>query len=168
MNTHGGANATAAYYAMWDQNSQAYTSGMRFGDGMSFTNHPVGRDLMGFATFVCDTLKTSDGRFWNRWSRAFSGGLEIALGGHDLLYMGNTQMGTEFAHRLQGGEPIGHAWLEDVWYADNNNHPSVANTGVNANDCWQRMGSNMSTVQGIPHLRDSAIGYVCWAGWNGM
>jgi hypothetical protein len=160
MNTHGGIyDWFTAQYAMWDQYSDAWTYYMRFGD--------KGRQLKVFATFSCDTFRTSDGHFVDRWAPAFRGGLKMGLGGHDLLYTGNTQMGVEFASRLQNGEPIGQAWNEAVWYADNNNHPSVANTGVNANDCWNRMGANMSTIQSIPALRDNQIGYYCWSGWNG-
>ncbi|MBV9032842.1 MAG: hypothetical protein JO182_00010 [Acidobacteriaceae bacterium] len=160
MTTHGGVlSSYVADYAMWDQNSEVWTSTMRFGE--------AGQQLKVFATFVCDTFKTSDGHFVDRWWRAFSGGLKMGLGAHDLLYTGNTQMGGEFASRLQDGEPIGRAWNEAVWYADNNNHPSVANTGVNSNDCWNRMGANMATIQAIPPLRDNQIGYYCWSGWNG-
>ncbi len=160
MNTHGGVvDAYNAIYAMWDQGSFAWTPQMRFGS--------TGKQLQVFATYACDTFQTSDGHFVDRWAPAFQGGLKIGLGGHDLVYDGNSQKGKEFAGRMQNGEPIGRAWLEAVWYADNDNHPSMANTGVNANDCWNRAGANLSSVQWTPALRDWQIGYYCWAGWNG-
>jgi Family of unknown function (DUF6345) len=160
METHGGiASSTDAIFAMWDYGLLAYTSQMRFGE--------AGQQLKLLATYSCDTLQTSDGHFWDRWGPAFSGGLKIALGAHDLLYDGNTQKGTEFASRLQDGESVGNAWLEAVWYADNSNHPSIANTGSDANDCWNRAGANLLTMENMPTLRDGQIGYVCWAGWNG-
>jgi hypothetical protein len=160
MNTHGGINSnTDAGYAMWDYWSEAHSSFMRFGD--------KAKGLKVFATYACDTFKTSDGHFWDRWHTAYAGGLKIALGGHDLVYDGNAQKGKEFASRMQDGESIANSWLEAVWYADNNNHPSAAATGVNANDCYGRMGMTLASVQTIPTLRDGQIGYVCWSGWNG-
>lgn len=158
LGTHGFTDASG--YAMWDLYSGAYLSSMRIGSG--------GRQAKVFATYACDTFRTSDGHFWDRWGNAYRGGLKIGVGGHDNLYDGNSQKGWEFAGRMQNGEPIGQSWLEAVWYADNNNHPSVANTGVNSNDCWNRMGATLSSVQYMPTLRDGQIGYVCWAGWNGM
>ena len=98
---------------------------------------------------------------------AFGGGVKLLLGAHDLLYDGNSQKGTEFASRMQDGEPIGQSWLEAVWYADNSNHPSAAATGYNADDCWNRLGMNLQSVQTSPALRDGDIGYYCWVGWNG-
>lgn len=160
MNTHGGNwSNTDAVYAMWDWWSVASTANMRLGE--------AGQQLKILATYACDTFQTSDGHFIDRWYPAFAGGLRVGLGAHDLVYDGNSQKGTEFASRMQDGEPIGQAWNEAVWYADNNNHPSVAVTGVNSDDCWNRMGANLASVQWTPSLRDGQIGYVCWAGWNG-
>ena len=104
MNTHSGVNATAAFWAMWDQGQYAVTSNMRLGDN--------GRQLIILATFSCSTLLTSDGNVWTRWFASFAGGLVMTLGAHDLLYAGNDQSATEFASRMQDGEPIGLAWLE--------------------------------------------------------
>jgi hypothetical protein len=163
MITHGTiANNDANYagYAMWDANSIAWTPDMRLG--------AAGKQLKVFATFSCDTFLTSDGLFWSRWGNAYRGGLKIGVGGHDLLYVDNSATATtNFVSRMQNGEPIGQAWLEAVWYANNSNHPSVANTGVNSTDCWNRQGATMQSVQTMPTLRDGQIGYVCWSGWNG-
>lgn len=159
MGTHGGNFGSTAAFGMWDDNSIAYSVNQRLG--------AAGEQVKVFATYSCDTLYTADGGFWTRWGAALSGGVKLLLGAHDLFYDGNSQKGTEFASRMQDGEPIGQSWLEAVWYADNNNHPSVANTGVDANDCWNRAGINLP---GLPYesvLRDGQNGYVCWAGWNG-
>jgi hypothetical protein len=163
MITHGtiaNNNADYAGYAMWDSNSIAWTPQMRFG--------AAGKDVKVFATFSCDTLKTSDGLFWARWRSAMSGGVKIVTGGHDLLYVDNsTAATTNFVSRMQSGQAIGASWLEALWYANNSNHPSVANTGANSSDCWNRQGATMQGVQTMSTLRDSQIGYVCWSGWNG-
>jgi len=160
LSTHSGVNSTTAFWAMWDQNSFALSSNMRLGD--------TSRQLMVLASFSCSALQTSDGgsAVLARWLGAFSGGLVMALGGHDLLYMGNPQSGTEFASRMQDGEPIGQAWLEATWYADNRNHPTAMATGADADDCWRRMGVSLPTLFGTRVLRDSQIGFVCWSSWN--
>jgi hypothetical protein len=163
MITHGtiaNNNANYAGYAMWNSGSIAWTPQMRFGD--------AGKNAKIFATFSCDTFKTSDGLFWSRWNSPYHGGLKIGVGGHDLLYVDNsTTAATDFVTRMQSGQAIGGSWLEALWYANNSNHPSVANTGVNSTDCWNRQGATMASVQTIPTLRDGSIGYVCWSGWNG-
>jgi hypothetical protein len=159
MYTHGGIDPTQSRYAMWDFQTRAWSGSMRFGEG--------GQQLKVFATYSCDTLATSDGHFWDRMGPAFRGGVKIMLGAHDLLYDGDPQKGTEFASRMQDGETISNAWLEAVWYANNDNHPSAAATGIDANDCWNRMGMNLESVRTTAPLRDGQIGYVCWAGWNG-
>ncbi len=160
LNTHGGNwSNTDAVYAMWDSWSVASSANMRLGDS--------GQQLKVFAGYACDTFQTSDGHFIDRWYPAYAGGLKVGLGAHDLVYDGNPQKGQEFASRIQDGEPISNAWNEAVWYADNNNHPSAAVSGVDANDCWNRMGMNLASVQWTPALRDGQVGYMCWTGWNG-
>ncbi len=159
METHGNTSLYDAYYAMWDWGSNAFSSLMRFG--------AVGEQLKVFATYACDTFKTSDQRFVNRWASAFQGGLKIGVGAHDLVYDGDPQKGWEFAGRMQNGEPIGNAWLEAVWYANNDNHPSAAVTGANIADCWYRMGMSLNGAETLAPLRDGQIGYYCWSGWNG-
>jgi hypothetical protein len=159
MDTHGGNYGAAAAFGMWDWYTIAYSTKMSLGRN--------GEHLKVFATYACDTLATADGRLWTRWGSALLGGVKVLLGAHDLVYEGNSQKGTEFASRMQNGEPIGQSWLEAVWYADNNNHPSVTNVGANASDCWNRMGVNLAALPWEATLRDAQIGYVCWAGWNG-
>ena len=159
MYTHGGIDSSQSRWAMWDFQTRAWSGSMRFGQ--------AGQQLKVFATYSCDTLETSDGHFWDRMGPAFTGGVKIMLGAHDLFYDGDAQKGIEFASRMQDGESIGNAWLEATWYANNDNHPSVAATGVDSNDCWNRIGMNVASVQTTPPLRDGQIGYVCWAGWNG-
>lgn len=161
--THGGIAANDATYAelaMWDYYTNSFSQEWRFGDS--------GKNVQVFSAFSSDIMKTSDGLFWARWGRAMAGGVKIVIGGHDLLYEDNdTGALANFAYRLQVDEPIGSAWLEALWYVDNSNHPSEANTGVDANDCWNRASATMQSVQTMPALRDSQIGYVCWVGWNG-
>lgn len=160
MNMHGGANASTAFFDMWDQNSRAFTSNMRLGDNS--------RQLMVLATFGCSSLMVSDGanNVINRWLAAFAGGLVMTVGGHGSLYSGNDQSATEFASRMQDGEPIGQAWLESAWYADNRNTPAFMNVGRNANDCSNRGRTALPGLFATPILRDGAIGYICWASWN--
>jgi len=154
--THGFTDASG--YVMWDYNSGAYLSSMRLGSS--------GKQVKVFATYACDTFRTYDGHFWDRWGNAFRGGLKIAVGGHDNLYDGNSQKGWEFAGRMQNGEAISQSWLEAVWYADNNNTPSAASTGTDANDCFTRLGMNLFV--GYVPLRDGQIGSWCARGWNGV
>src|SRR5260370_3420907 len=124
MNTHSGDNSSSAFWAMWDKNSNALPSNMRLGD--------TSRELMVLATFSCNTLQTSDGNsaVLARWLNTFAGGLVMTVGAHGSLYSGNDQSATEFASRMQDGEPIGQAWLESAGYADNSNTPSAMNTGA--------------------------------------
>jgi hypothetical protein len=130
---------------------------MRLGDNS--------RELMVLATFACST-HVHDSNVWTRWFNAFAGGLVMTLGSHDKFYSGNDQSATEFASRMQDGEPIGLAWLESSWYADNSNKPTAMAVGANKNDCENRMGVSLPTLFGTPLLRDSAIGYMCWSDWD--
>jgi len=171
MSTHGGIannDANLAGYAMWDNNcaDTAYPGCMAWSSNYRFGS--AGHQLKVFATFACDTFKTSDGKLWNRWGKAFSGGLKVGVGGHDLLYTGNdTGAATNFAWYLRGNMAIGQAWLESVYYANNSNHPTVANTGANSTDCWNRQGGlTVNNVVGATPLRDGQIGYYCWSNWN--
>ena len=159
-NSHAGVNSSSAFFDMWDQGSRAQTSNMRLGDNS--------RQLMVLATFVCNTLQTSDGNgpVLARWLGVFSGGLVMTVGAHASLYSGNDQSATEFASRMQDGEAIGQSWLESAWYADNSNTPSIMNTGIDARDCQNRAGVTLVNLFATPILRDARIGYVCWASWN--
>jgi len=170
MITHGtiaSNNADYAGYAMWDDACSgtnppgciAWTPDMRFGS--------AGHQLKVFATFSCDTFKYSDGLLWNRWSTVFSGGLKVGVGGFDLLYTGNdTQAGTNFAVNMRNNNSIGWSWLDAVYYANNSNHPIVANTGANSTDCWNRQGLTLNNVLTESALRDGQIGYYCYSYWN--
>lgn len=157
MSTHGGINNASAAWGMWDQGSLAYTSNMRLGASS--------RQNMVLASFACDTHAT-DGNTWTRWYPVFAGGMVETVGGHNLLYMGNPQSGSDFANRMNNGEPIGQAWLESAWYADNRNAPAVIATGRDSADCWNRQGVGYDSLFPTPILRDGAIGYMCWTTWN--
>jgi hypothetical protein len=168
MSTHGGVSGDQAVYAMWDASCPgdagwggciAQTPSMRIGSS--------GKQAKALATFSCDTFENSDGLFWNRWGSAFSGGLKVGVGGHDLLYTGNdTQAGTNFATYLVENVSIGSSWLNAVYYANNSNNPTVANTGANSTDCWNRQGVTLGNLMSENVLRDGAIGYYCWTNWN--
>lgn len=156
--THGGIDSSQARFAMWDSYTRAWTGSMRIGDN--------GRQAKVLATYACDTLAVSDGNFFNRWQGVLDGGLKIVVGAYDLLYDGNDQKGTEFSSRLEGGEPVGFAWNEAVWYADNSNHPLAVATGANSADCTNRRQANLATALSMPRLQDAAWQYACWSGWN--
>ncbi len=159
MATESGASGDDAAYAMWDDNIYAWTFKMRLGDS--------GRQLKALATFACFTFRNSDGLFWSRWGNAFSGGLKIGVGAHDVLYVANDAVaGQNFASYMVEGVPIGSSWLESVYYANNGNHPMIANTGANSSDCWSRQDVKLNNLMSEKVLRDGAIGYVCWTNWN--
>jgi hypothetical protein len=166
--THGGYDSQRTYWAMWDVNALARSDHMRLGGGTSlFGPGPYYPGLSVLNTHSCFTAVTSDGHAWNRWYSIFAGGLIIANAAHGSIYSGNTQEAFEFGVRMENGEPLGQAWNEALWYADNRNGPSTMNTGYysNGSDCWQRMGTTLSSFP--TKIRDSNIGYMCWSGWNG-
>jgi hypothetical protein len=162
MSTHGtiaNNNANYAGYAMWDDNSIAWTPSMRLGDS--------GKQVKVLATFSCDTLKNGDGLLPSRWGNAFAGGVKLVVGAHDLLWTGNdgTAM-QDFASNVEAGISVGESWLSAVYNANNSNNPTVANTGANASDCWKRQGATMSQVMSESPLRDGKVGYYCWTNWG--
>ena len=162
MMTHGtiaNNNANYAGYAMWDDNTIAWTPSMRFGDS--------GKQVKVLATFSCDTLKNSDKLLPSRWGKAFAGGLKLVVGAHDLLWDGSDDTAMQdFALNMQSNAPIGGSWLDSVYYANTSNNPTVANTGANAADCWNRQGASVSTVMSESVLRDGKVGYYCWTNWG--
>jgi hypothetical protein len=171
MMTHGGIDNTdsnIAGFAMWDDACPgtkspgcfAWTSAMRFGS--------AGKQLKVLATFSCDTLKNDDGKLPNRWGSPFAGGLKLVVGSHHLLWDSNDSQATNLfaADIINGGVSIGSAWLNSLYYENNSNQPTVANTGANSTDCWNRQGITMNKLDSTPVLRDGAIGYYCWTNWN--
>jgi len=87
----------------------------------------------------------------------------MTVGAHNLLYSGNDHRRRNSPSRMQDGEPIGQAWLESTWYADNSNAPSAMATGANANDCWNRMGVSLSYP--IRNIGSAGLSnrIVCWS-----
>lgn len=160
--THGtiaSNNANDAGYIMWDQGSIAWTQSMRLGDS--------GKQVKVLATFSCDTLKNSDGRLPSRWGAAFAGGLKLLLGSHDLLYTASDDSAMQdFANGVENNESIGYAWLDSAYNDNNSNNPTVANTGKNASDCWNRQGININGIMSESPLRDGKVGYYCWTNWG--
>jgi hypothetical protein len=130
VNTHGGSNSADSYWTMWDQGSYVDSAHMRLGD--------TGRENMVLSMFTCNS-HTTDAYTWTRWHGVFAGGMFVTTGGHGLLYSGNDQSGTEYADRLNNGEPIVQSWNESTWYADNRNTPTGIVTGANSTDCSNRM-----------------------------
>lgn len=158
LNTHGGVfSSTSAGYAMWDNNTNAFVQNM-----------VLGSDLDAFLTYACQTLETSDGNFWTRWSNAFSGGLLTLNGAHNNVYTGIPSIGADVADCIAySGDAIGWCWIYNVYMDDNSNAPSTANTGANSTDCWNRQGMTLANMYDTPKLRSGSIGYVCWTGYNG-
>ena len=162
LGTHGTiANNDPNYtgFAMWDNNTTAWTSSMRLGDS--------GKQVKVLATYSCDTLKNGDGRLPNRWGKAFAGGLKLAVGAHDLLWdSGDDTALQDFAVNLTNNMSIGSSWLNAVYNANNSNNPTVVNTGANKTDCWNRQGVTVGQVMSESPLRDSKVGYYCWTNWG--
>lgn len=166
LNTRGGANSSTAYFAMWDQDSFALTSNMRLGNRVWQGVSTEGLKVL--VTFSSSTLLLSDGNtnILNRWLATFSAGLVLVAGAHGTLYAGNPVSGADFASRMQVGEPIGQAWLESTWYADNRNTPTIMNTGINANDCYNQSKTALQGFYATKVLRGFDVRYLCWASWN--
>jgi hypothetical protein len=162
MSTHGDNNIASvnnAVYAMWDDNTWASAYQMRLGDS--------GKHVKAFATFSCFTLYNADGLFWHRWQNALSGGVKFLAGAHADLYTDeDDQAMPAFAKYVIWGDSIGTGWLNAVYDWNNDNTPTVANTGKNSSDCWNRQGVNLDGLLEEPTLRDSQIGYSCWTNWN--
>lgn len=158
--THGCKSNTNACWFMWDDaDRRANSSNMRLGDS--------GRQNMVFSTFSCNTL-TQDSYMWARWAPVFAGGLVMTTGSHPSLYLASSSStGSDYFNRMANGEPIAQAWHDAMLAGNSNNKPAVMNTGANSTDCWNRQaGVKLSNLLGTSVLRDSAIGYTCWSGWN--
>jgi hypothetical protein len=162
-NTHGGASATDAIWAMWDQGSLAVSSSMRLGDenwGLSI-----------FASYACQVMKHNDSLFWTRWDDIFRGGLRIAVGSHDTVFDSSTtnEVGEDFADNLQGSWTIKSAWPDAVsdWNVDND--AAVATVGTNSADCWNRQNNmKWQNYPNYPVLRDNSIGWYCHSNWDNL
>jgi Family of unknown function (DUF6345) len=162
MSTHGDSNIATindAAYAMWDYETWADVYQMRLGDS--------GKQVKAFATFSCDTLYNADGLLWHRWANALSGGVKFLAGAHGNLWTDeDDQAMPAFAKYVIGGDALGTGWLNSLYDWNNDNQPTVANTGKNSSDCWNRQGVNLSGLMEESPLRDSQIGYACWTNWN--
>lgn len=163
VNTHGGGWSTASVWAMWDQDSLAYSSAMRLGD------QSYGASI--FSTYSCETLKFNDGKMWDRMGPIFRGGLRIATGSHDKVYDSITtdEVGEDYADNLQDGYTIKYSWKDgnSDWYADQD--ITVMATGTSRSNCrsrrdnmtWQNFGS-------YSRLRDGAINRYCYTYWDNI
>jgi hypothetical protein len=157
LETHGGNFGWAAAWAMWDQNSLAYSTSMRLGDDA--------RQLSVMANLSCDVLANADGGFWNRWYSTFAGGLRLNLGGWDKLYDA-AGTGSSFATLLQWGWTFGDAFANATIGGDGRSKPAVAAAATDANSCWGRLGASAPNILYQSRVRDWSIGYMCWVTWN--
>jgi hypothetical protein len=136
---------------------------MRFGDD--------NRQLKLFISYACHIMQIDD-RLWTRLGNVFSGGLKYMVGSHDLIFWGSTvdDVGEVFAANLHNGWTIDNAWRDATgdWWHDND--PAVMTTGVNRDDCYQRLehATYNDLLYGLPALRDGAIGYYCYYYWNNV
>jgi hypothetical protein len=159
--THGGAEPTRSTWAMWDSGVSAKSYNMRLGD------EALGLSI--FATYSCETQKTSDGLHWQRLGALFRGGLRFTLGSHDKVYASVTtnEVGEDFADGLQKGKSFKYAWKDgnSDWWEDQD--LTVMTTGVDANDChYRRANMNWHNFHGYARLRDAQAGWVCWSKWD--
>ncbi|WP_394849648.1 DUF6345 domain-containing protein [Pendulispora brunnea] len=166
--THGGIDngdqRLEARWAMWDKRTYARSQYMRLGAS--------GRQNMVFVTGACDTHRV-DAYVLERWKTIFAGGLILTLGGHHLIWSGHPGQGADFANRMRNGEPIGQAWLEATFYADNANTPAVLSTGGwnrspgDPLECFTRQDTTVldNLITRSP-IRDGDVGALCWTTWN--
>jgi hypothetical protein len=160
-NTHGGGWSWTSAWAMWEQNTNAFSVNMRLGD--------ESWGLMILSTYSCETLKYDDGKMWTRMGPIFRGGLYIATGSQETVWAGWTtdDVGEDYADDLQHGWLSKDAWRDGAsdWWEDND--LAVMTTGVNSTDCWNRMNSmTWQNIAGFPRLRDNQIGYYCYSAWH--
>jgi len=152
-NTHGGAfNGTAAY-AMWNQNSLAYTSSMRLRNNL---------DVL--STSACQTLK-ADNQIVSRWLPVMRGGLRYVTGSYNTIYDSwwTEGAGESFANNMAHAHSIRSSWFDGFWNLFIKNDVAVMTVGSNSSECFNRLG-NMTAQNrlGFPRRKDGAIGYMCW------
>ena len=161
--THGGTSSSWSRWAMWNDQTRAYSSNMRLG------NEAVGTHI--FSTYACETLKVSDGHLWDRMGPIFSGGLKYATGSHDKVYDGNStkDTGEDYADNLQKGQAIKYAWKNGNSDWINDQDVTVVATGTNASNCHSRRDNmKWQNFGGYSRLRDGQIGYICRTSWDNL
>ena len=165
VNTHGGAfkapyiEADDANLAFFEKDTLTQSSTWRFGNN----NHKARI----FSQYACETMRL-DTHTWNRWNKAFKGGLYIATGSHALLYesISTNETGEDYAENLQDGLSVKWAWFDGN--ADWNAHQGVAvyaSSSGNLSVCVDRL--NLMTWQNINffgRLRDGNMNRLC-ASW---
>lgn len=160
-NTHGGAWAGRAVWAMWNQNSLASSNEMRLGD--------ENRGLSILSTYACETLRHNG--IVDRYRSIMRGGLRYTTGSHDKLYDSITtdEVGEDYANNLRDGDSIRYAWRDAVsdWWTSQD--ATVLTTGVNSSDCHNRR-ANMTwgNYKNYPRLRDSQVAHYCWTWWEDL
>jgi hypothetical protein len=159
--THGVAEWDTSEWSMYNYWTRALSKEMRLGDeawGLSI-----------LATYSCETLKTSDGRYWVRMGPIFRGGLRFAMGSHDKVYDGSTtdEVGEDFADGLQKGKSLKYAWKDgnSDWWEDQD--LTIMTTGYNSTDCHNRRAyMTWQNFVNYPRLRDGQIGWRCYSKWD--
>jgi hypothetical protein len=157
--THGGAFSNTAAYAMWDQNSLAYTAPVSGHKGMRLTV------TEGFFSYACQTL-VPDSAVWNRWGPVFRGGLRYATGSHGTVNDGTTldDSGYDFADDM-ASESFRDAWFDGLWdfWVGQDVAVMASGTGSTITDCTNRLGGmNVYNRLNYPKYKDSAVTWLCW------
>lgn len=159
VNTHGGAWANTAGYAMWNFNTNAFTTSMKLGDEARGTSI--------LSTYACETLK-DDGMLPLRWAPTFNGGLRIVTGSFHTVWAGWTtdDVGADYAADLQDGDTISAAWKDgasDWWYPAD---LAAAATGTTKANCFSRLdGMTFQNFSAFPQLHANNIGFFCRRFW---
>ncbi|MCU7843054.1 MAG: hypothetical protein KZQ93_04360 [Candidatus Thiodiazotropha sp. (ex Monitilora ramsayi)] len=159
--THGGAWANRAVWAMWDDGSLASSNQMMLG------NENQGLSIL--STYSCETLKHDD--IIGRYDSVMAGGLRYTTGSHDKFYDGWTtdEVGEDYADNLNDGDTIRYAWRDGVsdWYHAQD--ATVMTTGTNAADCSaRRSGMRWTNYNAYARRTSGNIGYYCWTWWNNL
>ena len=165
VNTHGAAfkalyvESDDASLAFFEQDAFTQSSSWRFGNN----NHKV----KVFSQYACETMRL-DKHSWNRWNKAFKGGLYLATGSHDKLYESVTtnETGEDYAENLQDGLSVKWAWFDGNadWLADNAVAVYASSSG-NVGACVNRL--NLMTWQNMNlfgRLLDGNMNRLC-ASW---
>ncbi len=163
ISTHGGISNSAARMFMWDEDLRAYSDDLYLGNegyGLSF-----------FSAYSCNLLADTD-HLWDRWSRAFKGGMRMLLGSHGLIYFGyNTRkVGEKFADSLQSSKDAHDAWYDGLHKSLNiDNDAAVVVMGDGEDDCYDRMeGIKWQNYTDYPRRRDGDVNHWLRYRWRNI
>ena len=159
VSTHGSVTNTDARLVFWNQDKRALSSGWRFGDNA--------RGARIFSQYACETLAQDSFNF-ERWKKAFRGGLLLATGSHDKVYDGWTtnETGADYAAYLQAGKSVKWAWFDGNgdWWAAQDVAVEASSTG-SVSECLSRLnGITWQNMFTFSRLRDNNMNRLC-AAW---